>query len=107
MMAYQQFEDRYLAPRVYGRMLNLPPLIVLIAVLAGAELLGITGVLLALPLAAAGRVALDYFYRDRIGVQMDKKVEQSWRPIWTRPRAALACEYQGARKPPRSPEALL
>jgi predicted PurR-regulated permease PerM len=60
MVAYQQVEDRYIVPRVYGRTLNLPPVIVLIAVLAGAELLGITGVLLALPLTAAGRVALDY-----------------------------------------------
>ncbi len=34
---YQQFEDRILVPRVYGSTLNLPPLIVLIAVLAGAS----------------------------------------------------------------------
>ena len=60
LMVYQQFEDRILVPRVYGSTLNLPPIIVLLAVLAGAELLGVTGVLLALPLAAAGRVALDY-----------------------------------------------
>ena len=65
MMAYQQFEDRYLVPRVYGRTLNLPPIIVLIAVLAGAELLGVTGVLLALPLTAAGRVLLDYVMESR------------------------------------------
>lgn len=65
LIVYQQFEDRYLVPRVYGRTLNLPPIIVLIAVLAGAELLGVTGVLLALPLAAAGRVALDYVIENR------------------------------------------
>ncbi|MPZ48453.1 MAG: AI-2E family transporter [Dehalococcoidia bacterium] len=65
MIAYQQFEDRFLVPRVYGRTLNLPPIIVLIAVLAGAELLGITGVLLALPLAAAARVAIDYTIENR------------------------------------------
>jgi putative heme transporter len=64
LLLYQQFEDRFLVPRVYGRTLNLPPLIVLVAVLAGGELLGITGVLLALPAAAAARVALDY-YLDR------------------------------------------
>ncbi len=62
---YQQFEDRYLVPRVYGRTLNLPPVIVLVAVLCGAELLGITGVLLALPLTAAGRVGLDYVLENR------------------------------------------
>ena len=61
MVLYQQFEDRYLAPRVYGQTLNLPPLVVLIAVLIGAELLGVAGALLALPAAAAGRVALDYW----------------------------------------------
>jgi len=65
LMAYQQFEDRFFVPRVYGRTLNLPPVIVLIAVLAGGELLGITGVLLALPLTAAGRVWLDYILRQR------------------------------------------
>jgi predicted PurR-regulated permease PerM len=65
LVAYQQFEDRLLVPRVYGRTLNLPPVIVLIAVLAGAELLGITGVLLALPLTAAGRVGLDYLIQNR------------------------------------------
>jgi predicted PurR-regulated permease PerM len=62
---YQQFEDRVLAPRVYGQTLNLPPIIVLIAVLAGAELLGITGVILALPLTAAGRVLVDYAIETR------------------------------------------
>jgi predicted PurR-regulated permease PerM len=65
MIVYQQFEDRYLVPRVYGRMLNLPPIIVLIAVLAGAELLGIIGVLLALPLTAAARVAVDFMIENR------------------------------------------
>jgi predicted PurR-regulated permease PerM len=66
MIAYQQFEDRVLVPRVYGRTLNLPPIIVLVAVLAGAELLGITGVLLALPLTAAGRVLMDYAIQGRL-----------------------------------------
>lgn len=60
LILYQQFEDRFLVPRVYGQTLNLPPLIVLIAVLAGGELFGIPGILLALPTAAVARVALDY-----------------------------------------------
>jgi predicted PurR-regulated permease PerM len=65
--AYQQFEDRFLIPRVYGSTLNLPPLIVLIAVLAGGELFGIPGVLLALPTAAVGRVFFDYILENRVG----------------------------------------
>jgi predicted PurR-regulated permease PerM len=79
LLAYQQFEDRYLIPRVYGRTLNLPPIIVLIAVLSGAELLGITGVLLALPLAAAGRVALDYVLENRSWLLADL-TEQPFAP---------------------------
>lgn len=67
LLAYQQFEDRYLVPKVYGQTLNLPAIIVLIAVLAGAELMGIAGVLLALPAAAAGRVVLDYYLDRREG----------------------------------------
>lgn len=67
LLIYQQFEDRYLTPRIYGQTLNLPPLIVLLAILAGGQLLGITGVLLALPAAAVGRVALDYMLDQRAG----------------------------------------
>jgi predicted PurR-regulated permease PerM len=98
MIAYQQFEDRVLVPRVYGRMLNLPPLIVLVAVLAGAELLGITGVLLALPLAAAGRVAADYFYRNQTSVQMGVKVEQSLAPDGPPPKRRVALRMPGRKK---------
>ena len=65
MLAYQQFEDRFLVPRIYGQTLNLPALVVLLAVLVGAELLGVAGILLALPAAAAGRVFLDYYLDGR------------------------------------------
>ncbi|MCC7365432.1 MAG: AI-2E family transporter [Dehalococcoidia bacterium] len=68
LLVYQQFEDRFLVPRVYGQTLNLPPLIVLIAVLAGGELLGIPGILLALPATAAGRVLLEYWLDRRQGI---------------------------------------
>jgi predicted PurR-regulated permease PerM len=67
LLLYQQFEDRFLVPKVYGQTLNLPSLVVFIAVLVGAELMGIPGVLLALPTAAAGRVVLDYYLDRREG----------------------------------------
>jgi putative heme transporter len=85
LMAYQQFEDRYLVPRVYGRALNLPSVIVLIAVLAGAELLGIVGVLLALPLTAAGRVGLDYVIENR-RLPLTQPVDQPLAPDSPPPR---------------------
>jgi predicted PurR-regulated permease PerM len=65
LLLYQQFEDRFLTPRVYGQTLNLPPLVVLVAVLAGGQLLGIAGVLLAMPAAAVARVGFDYWMERR------------------------------------------
>ena len=52
MFLYQEFESRILVPRVYGRVLRLPPAMVLIALLVGGTLLGVLGALLALPIAA-------------------------------------------------------
>ena len=52
-LAYQQVENYLIVPRVYRGTLELHPFAVLIAVLIGAQLLGILGVLLALPIAAA------------------------------------------------------
>jgi predicted PurR-regulated permease PerM len=65
LLLYQQFEDRFLVPRVYGATLGLPPLVVLVAVLVGGELLGIPGILLALPATAVAKVFLDYFLDQR------------------------------------------
>jgi len=52
MFAYQEFESRILVPRVYGKVLRLPPAIVLVSLLIGGTLMGIVGALLALPIAA-------------------------------------------------------
>ena len=52
-VCYQQLENHVLQPLVYGRTVQLSPLLVLIAVLIGAELAGILGALVAIPI---GRV---------------------------------------------------
>jgi predicted PurR-regulated permease PerM len=52
MVAYQEFESRILVPRVYGKVLRLPPAIVVVSLLVGGTLMGIIGALLALPIAA-------------------------------------------------------
>lgn len=49
---YQQIENYLIVPRVYEKSLNVSSFAVLIAVLIGGQLLGIIGVLLALPVAA-------------------------------------------------------
>jgi predicted PurR-regulated permease PerM len=63
-VAYQQLENHVLQPLVYGRTVRLSPLAVLCAVLIGAQLAGILGALLAIPVAgsllAVGREVLLY-----------------------------------------------
>ncbi|MEO8706740.1 MAG: AI-2E family transporter [Kofleriaceae bacterium] len=58
MVTYQEFESRILVPRVYGKVLRLPPAIVLLALLVGGTLAGILGALLALPIAAGLQMVL-------------------------------------------------
>jgi predicted PurR-regulated permease PerM len=48
---YQQLENHVLQPVIYGRTVQLSPLTVLVAVLIGAELVGILGALAAIPVA--------------------------------------------------------
>jgi predicted PurR-regulated permease PerM len=52
-VAYQQLENHLLQPLVYGRTVQLSPLAVLCAVLIGAELAGILGALVAIPVAGS------------------------------------------------------
>ncbi len=56
LAAYQEFESRFVVPRVYGRALRLPAAIVMVALLIGGKLLGVLGALLALPIAAGVRM---------------------------------------------------
>ena len=50
-LAYQQLENHVLQPLVYGRTVQLSPLTVLLAVLIGAQLAGVLGALMAIPVA--------------------------------------------------------
>ncbi len=52
-LTYQQVENHFLQPMIYGRMVQLTPLAVLCAVLIGAELAGIFGVLIAIPVVGS------------------------------------------------------
>jgi predicted PurR-regulated permease PerM len=57
-IVYQQVENHLLQPLVYGRTVQLSPVIVLIAVLIGADLAGILGALGAIPIAGTIQVVL-------------------------------------------------
>jgi predicted PurR-regulated permease PerM len=58
IIVYQQVENHFLQPVVYGRTVQLSPLVVLIAVLVGAELSGVVGALAAIPVAGAVQVVV-------------------------------------------------
>jgi predicted PurR-regulated permease PerM len=58
----QQFENTILVPRVIGESLDLPPLLVFLAVIAGGILGGFVGILLAAPILATLRLILGYIY---------------------------------------------
>jgi predicted PurR-regulated permease PerM len=53
VIVYQQLENHFLQPLIYGRTVQLSPLVVLISVLVGAELAGILGALAAIPVAGS------------------------------------------------------
>jgi predicted PurR-regulated permease PerM len=59
VILYQEFENRVLIPRIYGRVLRLSAVAVTIALLVGGQLLGMLGALLALPLAAGFRMIVE------------------------------------------------
>ena len=57
----QQLEGNFLTPRIQGQALQVHPILVLLAVIAGGELAGLAGVIFAVPTLAVFRVLLDFF----------------------------------------------
>jgi predicted PurR-regulated permease PerM len=60
-LGIQQLEGHIVVPKVMGRSLRLHPLLVIFGLLAGGEIYGFPGVLVALPLLAAARAAWEFF----------------------------------------------
>jgi predicted PurR-regulated permease PerM len=58
IITYQELENRFLVPYVYGRVLRLGAVAVTIALVVGGQLLGMLGALLALPIAAGLRMII-------------------------------------------------
>jgi predicted PurR-regulated permease PerM len=58
VIVYQQLENHFLQPVIYGRTVQLSALTVLVSVLVGAELAGILGALAAIPVAGTLQVLI-------------------------------------------------
>ena len=71
VIVYQQLENHFLQPVIYGRTVQLSPLVVLVSVLVGAELAGILGALAAIPVAGT----LQVLVRDQLAVRRGPVVE--------------------------------
>ena len=61
----QQLENNLIVPRVMSQAVDLHPVVVMLAILAGGELLGIPGALMAVPLVASLSVIVDEVQRER------------------------------------------
>jgi predicted PurR-regulated permease PerM len=71
VILYQQAENHILQPLIYGRTVQLSPLVVLISILIGAELAGILGALAAIPVAGSLQVVI----RDILAVRRARTEE--------------------------------
>lgn len=69
---YQQLENHLLQPVVFARTVKLDPLTVIVAILIGAELMGILGALLAIPVASIIQVILRDVWDHRRGELKDE-----------------------------------
>jgi predicted PurR-regulated permease PerM len=70
-LAVHQLEGHVVVPNVMGSALRLNPLLVIFGLLAGGEVYGLPGALVALPLLAAGRATWEFF--------SDRVVLEPWR----------------------------
>ncbi len=59
---YQQFDLNYLIPRIIGQSVHLPPLVIILGIVAGAAMAGVLGIVLAAPTIASARVIGRYIY---------------------------------------------
>jgi predicted PurR-regulated permease PerM len=94
-VVYQQLENHLLQPLIFSRTVQLNPLTVLIAILFAAELAGLLGALLAIPIAGMIQIILrDLWARHRGRFKPEPTARESPTPVSPVPNA-------GATPPPR------
>jgi predicted PurR-regulated permease PerM len=91
-----QIEGHVVVPNVMGSALRLHPLLVIFGLLAGGEIYGFPGILVALPFLAACRAAWEFF--------SERVAFESWTPGL--PVVEVDVEAIGGRPPPAVPPAV-
>jgi predicted PurR-regulated permease PerM len=74
---WQRFENYVIQPFIYRRMLQVNPIVTIVAVLAGASLLGILGALIAIPTAAAIQIVLSDWWSSRHAERSDAAIDEA------------------------------
>jgi predicted PurR-regulated permease PerM len=69
-LVWSQVENNIITPKVMGNAVELHPLVILVALLVGSELLGAPGALLAIPVAATLAVVVDEIRLERVRSQL-------------------------------------
>ena len=97
-LGIQQLEGHVVVPKVMGRTLRLHPLLVIFGLLAGGEIYGFPGILIALPLLAALRAAWEFF--------SERVTFQNWTPGGPEPLVEVGVEAASGDEPmPETPPA--
>jgi len=72
-LIFEQFDLNYLIPRIVGRRVHLPPLVIILGIVTGAILAGILGIPLAAPTIASMRVIGRYIFANLFDME--------WTPV--------------------------
>jgi predicted PurR-regulated permease PerM len=97
-LTLQQIEGHVVAPQIFGRSLRINPLLVIFALLFGAEIYGIVGALVALPIAAMLRETVVYLRRHLVLEPWTATV-----PLLSGPAPAPGTEGEDGPTPPAPP----
>ena len=87
ILAMQSLENWFLVPRVMRGAVGLTPLTVFVAIIAGTQLMGVIGAILAIPIAAGLQVVLsEYMNQRRSRYQIEPVQGSGWRWMLNRAR---------------------
>jgi predicted PurR-regulated permease PerM len=90
-LGVQQVEGHVVVPKLMGNALRLHPLLVIFGLLAGGEVYGLPGVLVALPLLAAARATWEFF--------ADRVTFEHWREDEPVPTVPVEIELEAPERP--------
>lgn len=92
IIVYQQFENHIVGPLIYKRTVEVNPLITILGFLFLAELAGIIGAFLTVPIIATVQIVIRELFvlrRERLGLPVGGEIAPSRRrPFWRKPRHA-------------------